>query len=439
MIADRQGNRLQGANAAAAVCYDQAIEAFNFYHGDPVAPLDQAAELAPDFTLARIAKAWMMALATEPAATAAARTIVADIAEPRGDARAASLLGALRPVLAGRWSESAARLDRHNAEHPLDMLAIQAGHLVDFYRAGSRSLRDRIARVLPKWSTDVPGYSVLLGMYAFGLEETGDFDRAEDTGRRALELQPLDCWAHHAVAHVMEMQGRPQDGIRWMMSREASWSAPENVFKVHNWWHRALWHLELDQVDEVFALYDGPIRGQRSPVALELVDAAALLWRLQLCGHDVGDRWIELATAWEQHADGSYAFNDWHAVMSLLGAGHDDAVAGIASRLRAATPEDSEAGRWAREIGLPLVEGFAAFGREDYHLAVERLHGVRHIANSFGGSHAQRDVIDWTLIEAAVRGGLSKFAEALAHERLAHKPHGRLARSFLARLTEAAN
>ena len=438
MITDRQGNRLHGANAAAAACYDQAIEAFNLYRGDPVAPLDRAAEAAPDFVLARIAKAWLMALATEPTATAEARAIVADIAEPRGDARAASLLSALRPVLAGRWSESAARLDRHNAEHPLDLLAIQAGHLVDFYRAGSRSLRDRIVRVLPKWSTDVPGYPVLLGMYAFGLEETGDFARAEDTGRRALELQPLDCWAHHAVAHVMEMQGRAQDGIHWMRSREGTWSAPENVFKVHNWWHRALWHLELGQVDEVFALYDGPIRGQHSAVALDLVDAASLLWRLELCGHDVGDRWNELATAWEPQADGGYAFNDWHAAMSLLGAGRDGAVDGIASRLRAA-PADAEASRWAREIGLPLVEGFAAFRRGDYHLAVERLHGVRHIANSFGGSHAQRDVIDWTLLEAATRGGLNEFAEALAQERLAHKPAGRLARSFLARVGEAAN
>ena len=79
---------------------------------------------------------------------------------------------------------------------------------MDFYRANARDMRDRIARALPRWSPSTPGYSVVLGMYAFGLEEAGDYVRAEATGRAALDAEPLDCWAHHAVAHVMEMQGR---------------------------------------------------------------------------------------------------------------------------------------------------------------------------------------------------------------------------------------
>jgi hypothetical protein len=121
------------------------------------------------------------------------------------------------------------------------------------------------------------------------------------TGRRALvELQPLDCWAHHAVAHVMEMQGRAEDGIGWMIAREPYWSGDDNFFKVHNWWHRALCSTSSsDEHDEALALYDGPIREDRSAVALDLVDASALLWRLHLLGHDVGSRWQELADAWD--------------------------------------------------------------------------------------------------------------------------------------------
>src|SRR5690606_35243010 len=127
---------------------------------------------------------------------------------------------------------------------------------------------DRIARVLPAWGPDVPGYPVLLGMYAFGLEENGDYARAEDQGRRALAMQPFDSWAHHAVAHVMEMQGRAEDGIGWMIARERYWAGDDNLFKVHNWWHRALFHLGLGELDEALALYDGPIRAGRSAVAL---------------------------------------------------------------------------------------------------------------------------------------------------------------------------
>jgi hypothetical protein len=173
----------------------------------------------------------------------------------------------------------------------------------------------------------------------------------------------------------MEMQGRAQDGVGWAAVREPYWAGDDNFFKVHNWWHRALFHLDLGQVDEVLRLYDGPVRGSRSVVALDLVDASALLWRLTLCGHDVGDRWGELSHTWAQHADGRlYPFNDWHAVMACLGAGREDEIERITRALRTSGAEDTDAGRWAREVALPLIEGFVAFWRRDYRrAAVSRI------------------------------------------------------------------
>jgi tetratricopeptide (TPR) repeat protein len=434
MLTDRQGNAVKGATDEAVGFFDQGIEAFNLYRGDPLALLERAAERAPEFAMAHIARAWMLGLATEPAATAEARAVVGRVTALPLDERARAHLTALTPLLDGHWSAAAQALDRLNAQHPRDLLALQSGHLIDFYRANARELRDRIARVLPRWSADIPGHSILLGMYAFGLEECGDYARAEDYGRRALGEQPLDCWAHHAVAHVMEMQGRAEDGIGWMIAREPYWSGDDNFFKVHNWWHRALFHLQLDEHEEALALYDGQIRENRSAVALDLVDASALLWRLHLVGHDVGSRWQELAAAWAPHVDGrTYSFNDWHAVMAFLGAGLRGDVERILARYQEEAPADTEAGRWAEQTGRALIEGFAAFWRGDYEAAVESLHGSRHIANAFGGSHAQRDVIDWTLTEAAVRAGLRDLAEALAHERLALKPHSPINRAFLSR------
>jgi hypothetical protein len=181
-------------------------------------------------------------------------------------------------------------------------------------------------------------------------------------------------------------------------------------------------------------VYDGPIRGSRSTVALDLVDAAALLWRLSLTDQDVGTRWAELAQCWDQHADGHlYPFNDWHAVMAYLGAGREREVDRVITALEKSATGDAETGAWARVVGLPLVRGFRAFWRRDYRGCAEALHPARAIVNQFGGSHAQRDVIDWTLTEAALRGGLSDLAEALAHERLALKPHSVVNRSFLQR------
>jgi hypothetical protein len=184
----------------------------------------------------------------------------------------------------------------------------------------------------------------------------------------------------------------------------------------------------------VLALYDGPIRKDRSAVAVDLIDATALLWRLHLSGHDVGDRWTELATAWDDHADAAtYPFNDWHAVMAYLGAGRLKDVARIARSYHEGPAAGREVAAWGRSTALPLVEGFNAFWHGDHRTAVELLHGARFIANGFGGSHAQRDIIDWTLAEAALRGDLPEVAEALANERLASKPHSPVNLAFLAR------
>lgn len=432
MRTDKQGNALSGATQQAVDLFDQAVEAFNIYRGDPVGLLDMAIEAAPDFAMAHILKAHLFGLATEPAATKAAKDILEGVKAMRLSDREASHVAALDLLLEGQWTEAALALDRHSMLYPHDIVALQSGHLMDFYRANARDLRDRIARTLPKWTPGMPGHSVLLGMHSFGLEETGDYARAEAVGRQAVDIQPLDCWAHHAVAHVMEMQGRAEDGIGWMIAREPHWSGDDNFFKVHNWWHRSLYHLDLGQTDEVLALYDGPIRQDRSLVALDMVDASALLWRLHVSGTDVGERWEELAATWGSHADGqTYPFNDWHAVMAYLGAGRNGEVDRILAAYR--TAGLSEAAQWGKATAVPLVEGFAAFWRGDYETAASRLHGARYVANAFGGSHAQRDIIDWTLAEATVRGGLTAMAEAIANERLALRPHSPVNRSFLTR------
>lgn len=111
-------------------------------------------------------------------------------------------------------------------------------------------LRDRIGRALPSWGSDMPGYHAILGMQAFGLEEMGEYIRAEKLGRTAVEIEPRDGWAQHAVAHVMEMQSRQKDGIAWMRADPEAWTR-ESFLKVHNWWHLALFHYDLGETGEV--------------------------------------------------------------------------------------------------------------------------------------------------------------------------------------------
>ena len=431
-IRDRQGEELTGASPRAAELFDLAISRFAHFCGDPVEPLREALADSPDFPMALIAKAWIYAMSTEPQATALARRMVDELAGMPKGPREESHLEALRTASLTEWTLAARALDLHNAAYPCDLIGLLAGHQVDFLTANARNLRDRISRALPAWD-GVPGRSHLLGMLAFGLEETGDYHRAEAAGMKALEADPNDSWAHHAVAHVLEMQGRAAEGRDFMRRRRAHWAQPENFLKVHNWWHLALCHLELGEPDAALTLYDEEVRGEASTVAQNLVDASALLWRLHILGIDVGDRWDELADTWTQHADGKcYPFNDVHAALAYIGAGRRSEATDLLKIARSGS-ERSEMNRWMRDTGAPIIDGLLAHDSGDFEAAIDPLLWARQIAGTFGGSHAQRDVIDWTLTDAAIRGKVTPLARALVLERLALRPESRVNIAFARR------
>jgi tetratricopeptide (TPR) repeat protein len=287
------------------------------------------------------------------------------------------------------------------------VLALQSAHLLDFFRGDALNLRNRVSRVLPHWDRSMPGYSYVLGMHAFGLEEMNQYPQAEAEARRALEIEPRDGWAVHAATHVMEMQGRIDEGIAWLESRQQDW-APENAFAYHNWWHLALFYLDGARYDRVLKLYDEGVHPEPAQIALTLVDAAALLWRLYLERVDLGTRFEAVADEWERQLDseaGYYAFNDFHAAMAFAACGRSQPLGRVQEALVRTAQGDNALASMAREVGIPLVAAIEAFGAGDYGRAIARMEPVRDAANRFGGSHAQRDLITLTLIEAALRSG----------------------------------
>ncbi len=421
---DRRGVPYSTRDRVLLDRYEAAVDLLHGYFNDPLAAIDAALAEHPDFVMGHCFRAGLMAVATEKAAEPELKHSV-EAAEALWDGandRERGHIVAARAWLDGDFAGSVGRYGDILIDYPRDSLALQLAHLGDFYLGQSSLLRDRVARVLPHWDRDVPGYGYVLGMHAFGLEEMGDYGRAEETGRGAVALMPRDPWAVHAVAHVMEMQGRLADGIAWMTERTDDW-APANMFAFHNWWHLALYHLDLGQIDRVLELYDTAIRPRPSEVALELLDATSLLWRLHLSGIDVGERWREVAGAWEPMAeDGYYVFNDMHAMMAFVA----DGRAAAASRLTAALERriagtDTNA-MMTRDVGLPVCRAIAAFAAGDYATTVDLLLPVRPIAHRFGGSHAQRDVLGLTLVEAALRGNRGRLARALMAERTDLKP-----------------
>lgn len=433
---DALGLPMSGGDATAADLYHQAIHEFQCYRGDPVATTEQVLTRSPGFVMARVLHAYLHLLGTEPDGFAVARADVASAETLSGTARERAHLTVVKHLVASEWHAASRILDDIAIEHPHDILALQVGHLVDFFTGASRLLRDRIARALPSWSADMPGYHALVGMHAFGLEETGLYARAEAAGRRALELERHNAWAWHAVAHVMEMQGRPREGIEWLRSDSDAWSV-DNFFAVHNWWHLALYHLELDEVDEVLRLFDGPIYGPLSRIVVDMIDASALLWRLKLRGIPLGARWQAVADGWEPIADaGNYAFNDAHAMMAFTGAQQSGAAERVFAAQAHAMDGSGDNRFFVREVGSAVTRAIHAFGDGDYAETIRLLRPVRDRANRFGGSHAQRDLIDLTLIEAALRYGQLTLARALIAERIDLKPDSASARVLLARAAE---
>jgi len=166
-----------------------------------------------------------------------------------------------------------------------------------------------------------------------------------------------------------------------------------------------------------------------SDLALQLLDASALLWRLHLEGAAVGDRWTELADAWEAKIDaegGFYAFNDCHALMALAVTERSSACARLLSGLEAAASGRGLPARMAREVGLPVARGLLSFARGRYDDALSALEPVRDLANVFGGSHAQRDLITLTIVEAALRAGRPSLARHYIAERNVQRPSSAL-------------
>jgi tetratricopeptide (TPR) repeat protein len=432
MLEDAQGHSLSGATAEAAASYDRAVRAFHLVCGDAVGEFDAAREAAPDFAMAHLGKAWVFALGNDPVLRTQAAELVETVGKLKLNEREAAHLAALSHLCRGARAAAVAVLDRHLMRYPFDLVAQQGAALSDGFLGRFHLVRDRSARALPLWAKDQPGYGTLLAMHAFGAEEGGDYARAEDESRAAAEIEPLSFWPHHTVAHVMEMTGRPEDGLGWMAARETLWSTPRHLNRVHIWWHKSLFHLELGQYDQALALYDDKIHETQRPFALSLTNASALLWRLDTLGCAIGERWAELADLWEGHADGNcLAFADIHAAMAELRAGREARVEERLAAMRATAASDAETAALYRDVGIPIVEGLMAFHRGAYGEAVEDLLRARFGLSGIGGSHAQRDVVTWTLTEAAIRAGQRDVALALAHQRLGARPRSAPGRRFL--------
>lgn len=431
---DPRGVPVSFDDASAMEAYETALLQLHRFSHDPTPAMEQVIAAYPDFALPHIFMAVAIAGGSAGRYVPDMASAVARAEEIGGlNDREQGLIKAVRSRCAGEWRQAQLDVDAVLADYPRDSLALYLGHQLDFLLGDALNLRGRVERVLPHWDASMPNYSNVLGMQAFGLEECNMFEHAEAVGKEACARDPEDTWAHHAVGHVIEMMGRHEDGIQWYQSREKDWATGDGL-SIHNWWHLCLYLMEIEEYDRILEIYDTYIAPTGDFEPEPLADSGALLWRLFVQGVDVGDRWQANGARWRELVaageGGFYGFNDLHAALSFSAMGWQDDLVDLEKQVVAQAQNSHTIGTISREVSVPVVQAIQAWSEERYEDTFNTLDAVRPLLARFGGSNAQRDVIDQTMLVAAIRGDLGNRAVSLANERIMRKPDGPLARRF---------
>ncbi len=414
MYADARGLPLSTSSADAAAAFDHLVTGYLTQRADTPTRLAALLAADPGFALAHCMQGYFAMLAfkqaTIPIAVEAARTarsLAADATE-----RERSHVAALTAWSEGELDRALFVWESILRRHPLDVVAFRLAHFVNFWLGRPQDMVASVDRVIGAWSEDVPGFSAILACHAFAHEEAGNYLAAEPSGRRAIELDPCDLWAAHAVAHVMEMQGRRSEGIAWLTTLAPNWEGSHNL-QHHLWWHAALFKLEYGDHAAVLDLYDTRYRNLDAPltkaapdVYIDVQNAASTLFRLQRLGVDVGDRWEELADKAEARiGDCVSAFTLPHWLMALTATGRTAAAERMIEAMRAYANGRGTVPPLVRDYVLPIAEAQLAHAAGRHAEAVALMRPAIGGMYRLGGSHAQQDVLEQLFVDAALEAG----------------------------------
>ena len=298
---------------------------------------------------------------------------------------------AVTNLVAGDFTKAASRWNAIGAAHPQDLVATKAVHDVYLHVGDdTRRLRSSTAAI-ERLALGDPGYGVAAGQHAYALEEVGRFEEAERFARIALGVDPVDVWALHAIAHVYETQDRQEEAVDFLRATRPDWIERDHL-ALHLEWHLALRLLAGGSFGECLELVDG--RLATTDRAFGLCDLTSLLWRLELAGCDVGDRWPGLATKWRNHDQlHTTGFLDLHAALAFSACPDDPGAANFWAGLDACHRDGaSENDRIFDEVVRPLADALRDHRTGRHRAAVDVLDGLAATCHQVGGSHAQRDL-----------------------------------------------
>jgi tetratricopeptide (TPR) repeat protein len=414
MFKDSHGLPLTTDNPEASAALDRAITAYLKYRTDAGRHLGAALKADPSFAMAHVLKGYFGLLAYKQAMVGMVNQALADARAHSASVtpREKAHVEALAAWVEGDIERALVVWEGIIAAHPHDVLAFRLHHFNAFWLGQVERMQAAVELVYPQWSRDLPGWATVLSCRAFAHEEAGNYTLAESSGRAAIEIDPGDLWGAHAIAHVLEMQGRRSEGIGWLKLLEPHWAGANNLMH-HLLWHRAMFHIERREFDEVLTLYDKGFRDLGSPLTvaqpdmyIDVQNAASMLFRLERHGIDVGERWTELADkAEERIGDCLSAFTLPHWMMALGATGRVEAARRMIEAMGEFGRGNGTVQGLVGRIALPVCEAVLAHRQGNHRQVLERMRPIIRQMYLLGGSHAQQDVLEQLFLDSALKAG----------------------------------
>jgi hypothetical protein len=429
MLHDRYGLNVSTPSAPALDAYVDGVDHLLSANAGAGESFERAIALDPSFALAHIGRARSLQLqarvADAHAAAARARTLADGLpGRERGHVEALGI------AVEGDAARALAAIRAHLTDFPRDAMVLAPATgvygLIGF--SGRQDRNELLADLLDGLAAAYGDDWWFLGAHGFALTETKGWRAGAPLVERSLALSPRNAHAAHAHAHVLYERGSDREGAAFVEAWLPPYSRAAQLH-CHLSWHLALFQLGLGRPEHAWKLYAESIRpaAALSPPMPTLCDAASLLWRSELAGENRRlEHWKEVATLAERSFPRiGLAFADAHCALAFAAAGDTDALEQRVAELRRADAE----GRLPAGSVLPIVvEALGAFARGDWESAIRLLAPEVARFVRIGGSRAQRDLFENTLLAAYLRAGRAEEAAALLEGRLDRQPSMPVAR-----------
>jgi hypothetical protein len=400
--ADSFGNPLTLDDAASLPLVDDFVMGFVSTEARAVNLLALADRDASPIAQAYCATLHLFAESREAAANARPFLDKARAGMARATPREQRYIAAIQAWSEGDIAKAIALHAEQAQEYPRDLVSVKLGQYHCFNTGDCPGMLRLALAALPA-AADVP---YLHGMAAFGYEQCHLMRDAEASARHAIGMCRKDPWAHHALAHVMLTEGRLSEGLAFMQGVSETWTGLNSFMVTHNWWHVALFLIELGRDAEALAVYDREVWGVVKDYSQDQIGAVSLLARFELAGIDVGARWDDVSGYLVQRtADHVLPFLDLQYLYGLARAGRPEADA-LLRNIEAHAPHAPLSARAAWEhVCVPAARGLVAHARGDFASAIKGLGMALPRLLEIGGSHAQRDLFEQVYLDALVRAG----------------------------------